>query len=500
MIKVSTLEVKSNSVSADADLVFVAQDAGKKLIPGKNAFSATLEKLRKQDRFTAKTATTSFIPMVGKNQTQNLLAVGVGIPAETPLEKFRHAGAAALAKLNAEKVKTVAIHVDTLADARGLEDPVKAVEAFLQGFMLSQYRFDKYKREPSKEAIGPEKVTIVSADKSLKSKLDAIALDVANVTECVKITRDWSNEPSNFGTPEYFAKEAVRIAKAHGIKATVLGEKEMKKEKMNLLLSVSVGSEREAKVVVLDYHPRDAKKTIALVGKGVTFDSGGISLKPGLRMEEMKHDMTGAATLFGSAILAAKRKVKNRVVTILAFTENMPDGRATQPGNVIAARNGLTVEIVNTDAEGRLILADVLDYAHDFKPDCIVNAATLTGAVVVALGKQCCGIMGTDDALVQQLVRLGQENFERMWQLPLFDEYMDDMRTDCADMKNVGNDGNGGTIRGGIFLKQFIKKGMKWAHLDIAATGWGMGHIPYYPRKGGSGMHVRTVAQFLSEF
>ncbi|RYZ67489.1 MAG: leucyl aminopeptidase [Proteobacteria bacterium] len=397
-------------------------------------------------------------------------------------------------------MKSVVIHVDSLLDSKGVESPAQAVEAFLQGFMLSQYRFDKYKREPSKEAIGPDKVTLMTSDKSLKSALDAIATDVANVTECVKMTRDWSNEPPNYGTPEYLANEAARIAKAHGIKATILGEKEMKKEKMNLLLSVSVGSEREAKIVVLDYNPKGAKKTIALVGKGVTFDSGGISIKPSLRMEEMKHDMTGAATLFGSAILAAKRKIKNRVITILAFTENMPDGRATQPGGVITARNGLTVEVVNTDAEGRLILADVLDYAHDFKPDCIVNAATLTGAVVVALGKQCCGIMGNDDAFVQSLVKLGQDNFERMWQLPLFDEYMDDMRTDCADMKNVGNDGNGGTIRGGIFLKQFIRKGMKWAHLDIAATAWGMGHIPYYPRKGGSGMHVRTVAQFLAEF
>jgi leucyl aminopeptidase len=187
-------------------------------------------------------------------------------------------------------------------------------------------------------------------------------------------------------------------------------------------------------------------------------------------------------------------------VTILAFTENMPDGSATQPGNVVHGRNGKSVEIVNTDAEGRLILADVLDYAHEFKPDAIVDAATLTGAVQVALGKHCCAVLGNDDGLIQALISAGADNHERIWQLPMWDEYFEDLKTDCADMRNVANDSSGGTIRGAIFMAQFIRKGMKWAHLDIAAVANGMGHVPYFPKKGASGIYVRTLAQFAADF
>lgn len=229
-------------------------------------------------------------------------------------------------------------------------------------------------------------------------------------------------------------------------------------------------------------------------------DTGGISIKPSSRMEDMKHDMTGAATLFGATLLAAKRKLNKRVITVLAFTENMPDGDAITPGCVITGRNGKTVEIINTDAEGRLILADALDYAQDFKPDCMINAATLTGAVAVALGKQCCGLMTNDEELGAKLIAAGKDTHERMWQLPMYDEYFEDLKTDCADMKNSANDSYGGTIRGGIFLKQFIRKGQSWAHLDIAAMAYGMGHVPYYPKKGGSGMYVRAVANFIENY
>jgi leucyl aminopeptidase len=215
--------------------------------------------------------------------------------------------------------------------------------------------------------------------------------------------------------------------------------------------------------------------------------------------------MTGASTLFGAILLASKWKVPNRVIAVLGFVENMPDGEALQPGNVITARNGLTVEVINTDAEGRLVLADILDYAQDQKvggaaPAVVINAATLTGAVAVALGKYCCGLMTNDDGLAQQLIDAGKAHGERLWPLPQWDEYFDDLKTEYADMRNVANDGNGGTIRGGIFLKQFIRKGVKWAHLDIACTAWGVTHLSYLPKKGASGLHVRTVARFLADF
>jgi leucyl aminopeptidase len=202
----------------------------------------------------------------------------------------------------------------------------------------------------------------------------------------------------------------------------------------------------------------------------------------------------------GRGLKPDKQKVKNRIVAILGMTENMPGGDAITPGHVIAARNGKTVEIQNTDAEGRLILADLLDYAHEFKPDVIVNVATLTGAVSVALGKYCCGLMGNDEGVITRLRAAGGAHGERLWDLPMYDEYLEDISSEYADMKNIGNAGQAGTIIGGIFLKQFIRKGMRWAHLDIAATAWDLGYLPYYPRKGASGAYVRTLAQFSADF
>jgi leucyl aminopeptidase len=283
----------------------------------------------------------------------------------------------------------------------------------------------------------------------------------------------------------------------------VLSEKDAEREKMGLFLGVGQGSEREGKIVIVEYNPKGATKTaktIALVGKGITFDSGGISIKPSMRMEDMKHDMTGAATVMGAIILASILKVPNRVVTIMGFTENMPSGSAITPGNILTSRAGKTVEIINTDAEGRLILADLLDYAQDMKPDAIIDAATLTGAVSIALGKQCCAILGNDESLIESVRRAGEVAGERIWQLPLYDEYFEDMKSDYADMKNSCNDSYGGTIRGAMFLKQYIRKGVRWAHLDIAATANSVAHHSYIPKRGATGTYVRTLAQFAAEF
>ena len=501
MHPVMKIEHKPTAPKADCDILFVFQDGSKKPIAVKSPYKAMVEKLKKGSSFTASVGATLFAPLSGKGASKNVLLVGLGIESELTLEKARVAGAMAFSKLSAEKQQLANLLVDVLFEAKNKDAAIARLQAFTEGLSLSNYKFDKYKKKDSKKPdSGFSKLTLVSKTKDYKNDIAAVAKNTTSISECVNITRDWSNEPSNFGTPEFYANEAVKIAKAHGISCKVLNEKDAEKEKMGLFLSVGQGSDREGKIVVLDYHPKGADKTIALVGKGITFDSGGISIKPSLRMEEMKHDMTGAATLFGAMLLAVKRKVNKRIVTILAFTENMPGGDATQPGNVVYARNGKSVEIINTDAEGRLILADVLDYAQDFKPDFMINAATLTGAVVVALGKQCCGLMSNDPVGAAKLIEAGQETHERMWELPLFDEYFDDLKTDCADMKNSANDATGGTIRGGIFLKQFIRKGQKWAHLDIAATAYGMGHLPYYPKKGASGMHVRAVAQFIANY
>ena len=494
------VQEKARAAGVSTDVVWVWQDASKKVqVPAKSPYAKTLEKIRAAEGFSARLGATQVVRFGGQDPAESVVFVGLGVASDLTEDKIRQAGAALWSRLGSEKFASAAIHLEEFAKQ---PQHLLKVRALLEGVVLSCYGFSKYKKIAD-PVHATRKLIFVASDRAMATHLGDEFKRALAVGEAVNITRDWSNEPSNFGTPEYFASESQKYARKYGLKCRVLSESDARREKMGLFLAVGQGSEREGKIVVLEYTPKknaSKARTIAFVGKGITFDSGGISIKPSLRMEEMKHDMTGAATLFGATLLAARLGVPNRIVTILAFTENMPDGMAIQPGNVVRARNGKTVEIINTDAEGRLILADVLDYAHEFKPDVIVDAATLTGAVQVALGKHCCGIMGNDDGLVQSLITAGQSNHERMWQLPMWDEYFEDLKSDSADMKNSANDGSGGTIRGAIFMNQFIRKGMKWAHLDIAAVANGMGHVPYFPKKGASGIYVRSLAQFASEF
>jgi leucyl aminopeptidase len=488
--------------------VAVFQDPGKKSIPPRGHYAQVVERFRKGEAFVGRHGSTQFVRFGGKSPAESVLLAGFGNAAELTEERVRVASGQVWSRLMAEKCRTVAMHVDSLCEGRGLNAdlaPVALARAFAEGLVLSAYQFLKHKsaRRAPGEYRGPERVVFVTSDQSLKAQLDTELARVRAIGDAVNVTRDWSNEPSNSGTPEFYASEARRLAREYGIKCTVLSERDCLREKMGLFIGVGQGSEREGRVVVLEYAPKGKSKdlkTVALVGKGVTFDSGGISIKPSMRMEEMKHDMTGAATVMGATLLAAAWQVPNRVVSIMAFTENMPDGAAIQPGNVLTSRAGKTVEIINTDAEGRLILADVLDYAQDFKPDAVVNVATLTGAVSIALGKYYCGLFGNDAGLIDALKRSSERNGEKVWELPVTDEYFEDLKSETADMKNSANDSYGGASRGAVFLKQFIRKGMPWAHLDIAATSSNVSHIPYYPRRGACGAFVRTIAQFVADF
>lgn len=511
-LKLPTLDVRiSVPNDSDVDVLLVFQDSGGKVIPPRGVYATLVEKVKKRDYFNAKQGSCQFIRFGGRERSEDCMLVGLGKASELTDEIARLAGGNAWQKLVAEKSHRINVHLDYLT---GIEDLNKGlsqsqfIRGFMEGMVLGCYQFNKYKSQPKSEGSSkdtnpfPTRISLVISDKNSKDHWDQSLKNIIVMTECLNITRNWSNEPSNIGTPEYYASESKNIAQQFGMKCRILTEKDADKEKMGLFLAVGAGAERESRLVVLEYVPKGVKnfKTIALVGKGVTFDSGGISIKPSLRMEEMKHDMTGAATVMGAITLAARLKVPHRVVAIMAFVENMPDGKAVQPGNVIRSRSGKTVEIINTDAEGRLILADALDFVHDFDPNVIVDVATLTGAVSIALGKYCCGAMGNDDSVILELQNAAKVHGEKIWQLPLYDEYFDDMKSEIADMKNSCNDPNGGTIRGAIFLKQFIRKGIKWAHLDIAATAWGLSHLTYFPKKGGSGNYVRSLYQFVADY
>ncbi len=500
----------NRDTACDTDLVLVFQDAHKKPLMASHTglYAESLEKLSKSDSFTAACGATQFVRFGGQSPVENVLFLGVGPAGELTEEKLRSAGGQAYQKLKSEKCKCVAVQLNSVVGVKGAKtnvSPEKTIRTLAEGLSLGAYEFTKYKTLDQPTASAAKKkldFCFITANKSLKAQAEKQLAEVSSAAETLSITRNWSNEPSNIGTPEFYANEAKKFSKQYGLKCRVLNLKDCRREKMNLFLSVGQGSSREGCVVVVEYTPKAAKKAkkLALVGKGVTFDSGGISIKPSLKMEDMKHDMTGAATVFGAIALAAKWKCPNQIVAIMAFTENMPDASATQPGNIVTARNGKTVEILNTDAEGRLVLADALDFAHEFKPDAIINIATLTGACSIALGRLCCAVLGNDESLIASLRKAGEKNGERMWQLPLFDEYLEDMKSPVADLRNVANDSLGGTIRGGIFLKQFIRKGMKWAHLDIASTAYDVPLYSYIPKKGASGFYVRTLAQYACDF
>ncbi|RMH14963.1 MAG: leucyl aminopeptidase, partial [Gemmatimonadetes bacterium] len=297
--------------------------------------------------------------------------------------------------------------------------------------------------------------------------------------------------PGNVATPSHLAEEARRMAEERGLEVRVLGPEEMRAENMHALLAVAQGSVEEPRLIVLEHRGgKDGERPLALVGKGLTFDAGGISLKPPAKMEEMKYDMSGGAAVLGAMQAIADLQLPVNVVGIVPSSENLPSGSSFKPGDIIGSREGKTIEIHNTDAEGRLILADALSYAQTFDPAAVVDCATLTGAIVIALGHDAIGLMGNDDGLVEELRRAGERAGERAWPLPMFEEYRRQLDSDVADIVNVGGR-PAGSITAGWFLREFVGE-CTWAHLDIAGTAYGDGKLPYQ-RKGGYGLPTRLL-------
>jgi leucyl aminopeptidase len=311
------------------------------------------------------------------------------------------------------------------------------------------------------------------------------------------LTRDLVNTPGNIKSPAYLAEQAKNAAGQSNLKCKLLGQKELAKEGCGALLGVAQGSVREPQLIVLEHNGGNKDQApIALVGKGVTFDSGGISLKPGEKMDEMKMDMAGGATVIGTMLAASLLELPINLVGIVPAVENMPSGTAYRPGDILTSLSGQTIEVLNTDAEGRLILADALTYAKRYEPQLVIDLATLTGACIIALGHHATAVLGNDQKLVQDLLSAGEESGERLWQLPLWEDYDKLIKSDVADVKNTGGRA-AGTITAAAFLKKFASD-FRWAHLDIAGTAWRDQNQPYTP-KGGTGVGVRMLIAFLQK-
>lgn len=376
---------------------------------------------------------------------------------------------------------------------------------FANALLGNHYRFDTYKNTDKKSSKKDSKKTALSHIQFVNNKDDIKDYDaVLTLTKAIvpaqNLARTVANEPPNVCTPSHMAKQAKQLAKDYGdlVKVTVLDEKKMHKLGMGCFLAVSQGSDNEGKIAIIEYFGKSKKdkklaKPIALVGKGVTFDSGGISLKPSSGMDEMKFDMGGAAAMLGVAKGLCEAKLPLDVVIVLALAENMPSGHACRPGDIVTAMDGTTVEILNTDAEGRLVLADALCYVQDtYKPSTIIDAATLTGACVIALGGHRSGLYSNDEDTLFAIENASEQSGDLVWHMPLGDDYAKELKSPFADLQNIGSGKGGGSITAACFLQHFIKNDTPWVHLDIAGTAWTGGD-----NKGATGRPVPLLMHYL---
>lgn len=421
---------------------------------------------------------------------ERLVLVGIGDPAKLKNDDWLKIGGAAFAKIGKSAEANAILAID------GLEIPAEAAADFALGAQLRAYRFDKYKTKKSDDKAEAKdvKLTIQVADAAGAEKAYEAA---AEIGEGVLLARDLVNEPANVLGPVEFAAEAEKLEKL-GVKITILTEKEMKKLGMGSLLGVAQGSVRPPRLVVMEWNGGKAKdKPVAFVGKGVVFDTGGISIKPALGMEDMKGDMGGAAAVTGLMRALAGRKAKANVIGVIGLVENMPDGNAQRPGDIVTTMSGQTIEVINTDAEGRLVLADALYYtAKTHKPRFMINLATLTGAIVIALGTQHAGLFSNDDELAEQLFDAGQTSGEKLWRMPLTKDYDKIIDSKFADMRNSAGR-PAGSITAAQFLKRFVGD-TPWAHLDIAGTAMDS-PASEYNESWGSGFGVRVLDRLVRD-
>jgi leucyl aminopeptidase len=440
----------------------------------------------------------------GKIRTKRLMLVGLGKRQDLSLEKLRRAAATAAKHAQKERATSLALIAPelevTVPVGPGNRDSSQqqVAQALAEGAALGAYTFDEFisKTEDSESKL--KEVSIVSPVASQAKSLEA-GIRIARVlTETVYGVRDLENSPGNTVYPNSLAGYASRVGRRYGFRVQVLNERRIKKFGMGGLLGVSQGSDKPPRFIIMEYNRGNrGRGTIVLVGKGVTFDSGGISIKPSANMAEMKMDMSGAAAVIGTMQAAARLKIPLHIVGLVPATENLLSGSALKPGDILRHLNGKTSEIDNTDAEGRLILADALSFASRYKPDVVIDLATLTGACVVALGHIATGMMGTDQSTMDRLKESGERTYERVWQLPMYDEYEKLIKSDVADVKNTGGRW-GGAITAAMFLKKFIGN-YKWVHLDIAGTAIIEEPSDYIP-KGGSGVGVRLLIDFLQHW
>jgi leucyl aminopeptidase len=425
-------------------------------------------------------------------QHSGVMIVGLGRKSDLNHEVIRHVSAVIFKKAKEEKLHHLCVQIDGL-----VKDTDLAVRALVEGFEFSSYEFNELKsnKKPEVETIKIALHTVSNKTKALNSEF----IEGQRLASVTNLARRWGDLPGNFLTPTRFAEEIKNAAQGTPVKVTIWDKKRIERERMGGLLGVARGSHEEPRFVIMEYKGGSkAEKPVVLVGKGLTFDSGGISIKPSAKMEEMKYDMCGGAAVAAALLGAAKLGLKLNVVSLIAMTENMPGGSATKPGDVLIARNGKSFEVNNTDAEGRLILSDALSYGSELKPKLMLDVATLTGAIVVALGNLYTGYFTRSDSISKKVEQAATRSGEWVWRMPLTDYHVEDMKGTFADLSNIGSAGGAGSATAAAFLEQFVGEGIPWVHFDIAGTAWAVGNrLPYMNAKGASGALVRTLIELL---
>ena len=455
------------------------------------ALKGRISALLKSGDVKGKANEVSLIRTDGSVPSPRLFLVGLGKREKLKAETLRQVAGTAAKAFKRYRLEEGTLLMDSLPVQKF--SPEELGEWMTEGARLGAYAFERYKtvrEEPKKEL----KAVTLLTERLNTSRVERGAGLASTVTESVYRVRDLISEPSNVVTPSKLAAAAKEIGRKTGIKVTVLEKEAIEKLGMGGLLGVSRASHEGPRFIIMEYNMNQKKRPLfVFVGKGITFDTGGISIKPANNMEQMKYDMSGAAAVLGTLEAAARLRLPFRIVGLAPTCENMPGGHAYKPGDILKALNGKTIEVKNTDAEGRLILADALSYAQRYKPDGVIDLATLTGACVVAVGNFVIAGLTNNERLLRRVLQAGEASGERVWELPLWEEYSELIKSDIADVKNIG-DGTAGTITSAAFLKEFVA--YPWVHLDIASRAWTEKDLPYIP-KGATGIGVRLLIHFL---
>ncbi len=492
----------SSTESAQPCLIAMVTKKGLKKQKSSSSLFHLSERLRQEKIFKAEKNETLFLPCTRTGKAEHLLLVGLGDPKDISHETFRQSAASAYRQLEKHSIPSAEVNLSLCLPF--FNETYSLVRAVSEGLTLAYYKFETLKEKPkNQKSVKSISLSGITPSKELQSALAEGRI----LAESANFARYLADTPANLMTPSILAQEVQKKFRGiKGVQVSIWNKDRIKKEKMGGLLGVSLGSGQEPRMIMIEYKGNKSSinkknRPLCFVGKGLTFDSGGISIKPAKNMDEMKFDMCGSVAVIGALLAIARSQLKINVIGLVGASENMPGASAVKPGDVLTARNGKTMEVLNTDAEGRLVLADMLSYASEKKPEFIVDAATLTGAVVVSLGNIYTGIFTRNQDMENRIKSAAVSSGEKVWALPLDDFHVKDMKSKVADVANISSTGEAGSSTAAAFLEYFVDKTIPWVHLDIAGTAYNVSNrLPYCRPKSASGVMVRTFVELAKQY